>query len=90
MRPNGPELSCGDVQRRRGSHSARGMSSPIVAGCFARVKSSTAGSVSLSDWLGGKVSWLTCTQLRTKNASVLILVVNIAPNYDCQKSFRTR
>ena len=51
--PNEPELSCGDVQRRRGSHSARGMSSPIVAGCFARAKSSTAGSVSLSDWLGG-------------------------------------
>ena len=23
-----------------------------VTGCFARVKSSTAGSVSLSDWLG--------------------------------------
>jgi len=50
---NGPELSCGDVQRRRGSHFARGMSSPIVADCFARAKSSTAGSVSLSDWLGG-------------------------------------
>jgi hypothetical protein len=28
------------------------MSSPIVTVCFARVKSSTAGSVSLSDWLG--------------------------------------
>ena len=52
VRPNGPELSCGDVQRRRGSHSARGMSCPIVAVCFARAKSSTAGSVSLSDWLG--------------------------------------
>ena len=51
MPPNGPELSCGDVQRRRGSYSARGMSSPIAAGCFARAKSSTAGSVSLSDWL---------------------------------------
>ena len=58
MPPNGPELSCGDVQRRRGSYSARGMSSPIVTGCFARVKSSTAGSVSLSDWLGGNTCML--------------------------------
>ena len=54
VHPNGPELSCGDVQRRRGSHSARGMSSPIVTGCFARAKSSTAISVSLSDWLGAQ------------------------------------
>jgi hypothetical protein len=49
--PNGPELSCGDVQRRRGSHSARGNLSPTVAVCFARAKSPTADSVSLSDWL---------------------------------------
>jgi hypothetical protein len=28
------------------------MSCPIVTDCFARAKSSTAGSVSLSDWLG--------------------------------------
>ena len=52
MPPNGPELSCGGEPRRRGSHSARGRSRPTVAGCFARAKSSTAGSVSLSDWLG--------------------------------------
>ena len=56
MRSNGPELSCGDVQRRRGSHSARGMSSPIVTGCFARIKSPTAISVSLSDWLGSAIA----------------------------------
>jgi len=87
LRPNGPELSCGNEPRRRGGHSARGMSSPIVTGCFARAKSSTAGSVSLSDWLGGKVSWLSCTKLRTKNASFLILVIDIAPNYDCLVSF---
>ena len=50
---NGPELSCGDDSRRSGGiQSARGMSSPIVTGCFARAKSSTAVSVSLSDWLG--------------------------------------
>jgi hypothetical protein len=40
--------------RRHGCLSARGMSSPIVTGRFARAKSSTAGSVSLSDWLGGQ------------------------------------
>ncbi len=51
MRSNGPELSCGDVQRRRGSHSARGMFRQIVTPISARAKSSTAGSVSLSDWL---------------------------------------
>jgi len=49
--PNGPELSCGNVQRRRGSQSARGKLRPIVNPIFARAKSSTAGSVSLSDWL---------------------------------------
>jgi hypothetical protein len=54
MRPNGPELSCGGEPRRPGSQSARGNPRPIVAICFARGKSSTAGSVSLSDWLGGK------------------------------------
>ena len=52
MPPNGPELSCGGEPRRRGSHSARGKLRPIVTVCFARAKSSTAGSVSLSDWLG--------------------------------------
>ena len=57
--PNGPELSCGDVQRRRGSQSARGMSSPIEAVCFARARSSTAGSVSLSDWLGRALEFMT-------------------------------
>src|SRR5208283_4137424 len=54
LRSNGQELSCGDVQRRRGSYSARGMSSPIVTPICARAKSSTAISVSLSDWLGGQ------------------------------------
>ena len=58
MRPNEPELSCGGEQRRRGSHSARGMSSQMAAVCFARAKSSRAGSVSLSDWLGGNTCML--------------------------------
>ena len=89
MPPNGPELSCGDVQRRRGSHSARGMSSPIVTDCFARAKSPTAGSVSLSDWLGGREGWLICTQPRAKNVLFLILFVDIAPKQDYMKSFRT-
>jgi len=52
-RSNGPELSCGDEPRRRGSHSARGKLRPIVNPIFARAKSSMAGSVSLSDWLAG-------------------------------------
>jgi len=39
------------TDRSDSSQSARGVSSPIVTGCFARAKSPTAGSVSLSDWL---------------------------------------
>ena len=63
--PNGPELSCGGEPRRRGSHSVRGKLRPIVAGCFARAKSSTAGSVSLSDWLGGDTYMLIRIPFRT-------------------------
>ena len=57
MRPNGPELSCGGEQPPQGS-SLRGRSSQITAKSVQRraAKSSTAGSVSLSDWLGGAQS----------------------------------
>jgi len=43
------------------------MSRPIVAVCFARAKSSTAASVSLSDWLGGKAILLKEIFLRMLN-----------------------
>jgi hypothetical protein len=85
--PNGPELSCGDVQRCRGSHSARGMSRPTGAGCFARAKSSTAGSVSLSDWLGGNGDGKLGHRFVLRILSFLILSINIAPNYDLQVRF---
>jgi len=49
---NGPELSCGDEAPQRRCQSARDNSRPIVTGYYARVESSTAISVSLSDWLG--------------------------------------
>ena len=53
LRPNGPELSCGnEVPQRRNPVRARQVQSDSDW-CFARAKSSTAGSVSLSDWLGG-------------------------------------
>ena len=76
MPPNGPELSCGGEPRRPGIQSARGNPRPIVAGCFARAKSSTAGSVSLSDWLGGKpmaelASWSMSKLGLVKEASVV-------------------
>ena len=87
MPPNGPELSCGDVQRRRGSHSARGKSCPIVAVCFARAKSSTAPSVSLSDWLGGNGDGKLGFRFVLRMLSLLILFIDIAPNYDCLLSF---
>ena len=45
-------------RRSDGSQPARGMSSPIVAICFARAKSSTAPSVSLSHWLDGERMFL--------------------------------
>jgi len=60
--PNGPELSSAK-RRGDGSQSARGMSSPIVADCCVRAKSSTAISVSLSDWLGGTRSKLIITRI---------------------------
>jgi hypothetical protein len=41
------------------------MSSPIVAICFARAKLSMAGSVNLSDWLGGDKCILIRTRFRT-------------------------
>ena len=53
--PNGPELSCGGEAPQRRCLSARDKSRQIVTGCFARAKSSTAGSVSLGDWLGVKL-----------------------------------
>ena len=90
LRSNVPELSCGDVQRRRGSHSARGMSSTIVTGCFARAKSSTAGSVSLSDWLGGKHDGKPACRCALRMFSFLILFIDIAPNYDFLVSSRMR
>ena len=46
-------LLCCLTDRSDGIQSARGRSCLIVAGCFARVKLPTAGSVSLSDWLAG-------------------------------------
>jgi len=71
MPPNGLELRCGGEPRRPGSQSARGNPRPIVAGCFARAKSSTAGSVSLSDWLGGNTCMLIRIPFRTINCFTL-------------------
>ena len=81
MCSNGPELSCGDVQRRRGSHSARGKLRPIVAGCFARAKSSTATSVSLSDWLGGDKCILIRTRFRTDSIILETISKNAIPSF---------
>ena len=52
--PNEPELSCGGEKPPQGS-SLRGRSSQIhlSQSNIRAAKSSTAGSVSLSDWLGG-------------------------------------
>ena len=50
--PNGPELSCGGELHRRRNYSARGRLSPTVDWLFRAANSSTAISVSLSDWLG--------------------------------------
>jgi hypothetical protein len=78
------------VQRRRGSQSARGKSCPTVAGCFARVKSPTAGSVRLNDWLGGNGDGKLGFRFVLRMLSLLILFINIAPNYDFQASFRMK
>jgi len=52
LRPNGPELSCGGEQPPQGS-SLRGRSSQmILVRPTPRGEIITAGSVSLSDWLG--------------------------------------
>ena len=52
LRPNGPELSCGDeVPQRRNPVRAWQVQSDSNW-LFRAAKSSTAGSVSLSDWLG--------------------------------------
>jgi hypothetical protein len=81
LRPNGPELRCGGEPRRRGSHSARGMSSPIVAVCFARAKSSTAGSVNLSDWLGGDTCILIRTRFRTDSIILETISKDAIPSF---------
>jgi hypothetical protein len=66
------------------------MSSPIVAVCFARAKSSTAGSVRLSRWLGGNDDGKRGCRFVLRILSLLILSINIAPNYDFQVSSRMR
>ena len=59
VHPNGPELSCGDEAAAATESSPRELSHvQQVTVCFARAKSSTAGSVSLSDWLGGDTCML--------------------------------
>jgi hypothetical protein len=52
--PNGPELRCGDVQPVPCRIYAR-LASPFLKKFFRAAKSSTATSVSLSDWLGSKI-----------------------------------
>jgi len=79
MPPNGPELSCGDEVPQPTESSPREISPVDSSWLFRACKIVDAGSVSLSDWLGGKVSWLTCTQLRTKNGFVFDFGYKQAP-----------
>ena len=83
MPPNGHgKVAAATKCRSNGIQSARAKSCPIVTGCFARAKSSTAGSVSLSDWLGGKHDGKPVCRCALRMFSFLILFINIAPSYD--------
>ena len=72
MPPNGPELSCGDEAAAVNGRLVRAADIAMsVNKCFSRAaKSSTAGSVSLSDWLGRTLLFLNSEHLHVLSAQL--------------------